>query len=332
MSDALQSQSEIRGMLPELIREVRSAKGVLIGTHLHPDGDAIGSALAMSFILDQLDVEHEILCSDPPPYYLEFLPGVNRIRQEPRGDEHSLALILDLEARNRLGSVSGYFEACPRTVVIDHHIPHEAPGDLRIVCTQSPATCSILHDLIADSEIDVTPQIADCLLTGILTDTGNFRYPNTDAHALHSAGQLLEKGANLALITREVYMEREMPAVVLGAKAIARMKRDDSGQIAWATLPFSVFNEIEANEQHSEGIVNELLSIKGVKIAAILREGEPGKIRGSLRSIGSIDVAAAAREFGGGGHKNAAGVSFSCSIGEAEETLIEALKRCLESS
>ena len=153
MSDALKSQSEIRGMLPALIQEVRSAKGVLIGTHLNPDGDAIGSALAMSFILDQLDVEHDVLCSDPPPYYLKFLPGVDRIRQKPEGDEHSLALILDLEARNRLGSVSGYFEACPRAVVIDHHIPHEAPGDLRIVCTQSPATCSILHDLITDSEI-----------------------------------------------------------------------------------------------------------------------------------------------------------------------------------
>ena len=106
----------------------------------------------------------------------------------------------------------------------------------------------------------------------------------------------------------------------------------ESGQIAWATLPFSVFSEIEANEQHSEGIVNELLSIKGVKIAAILREGVQGKVRGSLRSIGKLDVAATAREFGGGGHVNAAGVSFSCSLDEAEDTLIEALKRCLESS
>lgn len=319
-------------MLPAFIQEVRSAKGVLIGTHLNPDGDAIGSALAMSFILDQLDVEHEVLCSDPPPYYLQFLPGVNRIKHAPKGDEHSLALILDLEARNRLGTVSGFFEVCPRTIIIDHHIPHEAPGHLRIVCTQSPATCSIILDLILDSEIEITPKIADNLLVGILTDTGNFRYPNTDAHALHAAGLLLEKGANLPRITREVYMERERPAVELSAKAIMRMKTDANGQIAWATLPFSVFSEIDANEQHSEGIVNELLSIKGVKIAAILREGSPGKIRGSLRSIGKIDVAATAREFGGGGHMNAAGVSFSTSLNEAEDALLDALNRCLESS
>ena len=319
-------------MLPAFINEVRSAKGVLIGTHLNPDGDAVGSALAMSLILDQLDVEHEVVCADPPPYYLEFLPGVSRIKQKPSGDEYSLALILDLEARNRLGTVSNYFEACPRSVVIDHHIPHEAPGDLRIVCTQSPATASIILDLILDSEIDITPGIADNLLTGILTDTGNFRYPNTDAHSLHAAGLLLEKGANLAKITREVYMERELPAVALTAYAVMRMKTDSSGQIAWSTLPYELFDEIDATEQHSEGIVNELLSIKGVKIAAVLREGKPGKIRGSLRSIGYIDVAAAAREFGGGGHMNAAGVSFNGSLDEAEETLIDALQRCLASS
>ncbi|MCH7945091.1 MAG: bifunctional oligoribonuclease/PAP phosphatase NrnA [Armatimonadetes bacterium] len=331
MSGDLKSQSEISALLPAFLQEVRSAEGVLVGTHLNPDGDAIGAALAMSHVLGQLRVGHEVLCSDPPPYYLKFLPGVERIRQEPKSERHSLAIILDLEAADRLGRVAPYFESCARTVVIDHHIPHEALGDLRIVCVKSPATCSILLDLFAESEIDLTPEIAECLLTGVLTDTGNFRYPNTDAHSLHAAALLLERGADLPKITREVYMQRERPAIDLAAHAVMRMKTADDGRLAWTTLPRTLFEEVGADEQHSEGIVNELLSVKGVIIAAVLREAKSGMIRGSLRSLGNYDVAAAARPFGGGGHVNAAGVSFSGSLEDAEAQLIEALKKCLES-
>jgi phosphoesterase RecJ-like protein len=325
------SGAAIRALLPTFLREVRAAKGVLIGTHLNPDGDAMGSALAVSHVLDQLEVEHEVLCADPPPYYLKFLPGSERVKQAPSGEGHSLAILLDLEAVSRLGLVSKYFENCSRTLVIDHHIPNEEPGDVRIVFPSSPATCSILLDLFKDSEIDVTPQIADNLLTGILTDTGNFRFPNTDSQSLHAAGYLLERGANLAKITQEVYMRKERPAVELAARAILRMKTACDGRLAWATLPLALFEELNANEQHTEGVVNELLSVKGVQIAAILREAKPGKIRGSLRSLGSIDVAAVAREFGGGGHMNAAGITYSGGLEQAEDELVEALKRCLES-
>lgn len=324
--------AEIRKHLPAFTREVRASRGVLIGTHVNPDGDAIGSALAMAHILDQLEVEHEVLCSDPPPYYLRFLPGAETIRQAPVGENHDLAIIVDLETRSRLGSVGKFFDQCPRSIVIDHHIPVESPGDLRIVSQKSPATCSIILDLFRDTEVEITPKIADCLLTGILTDTGSFRYPNTDAHSLHSAGFLLEKGADLSRVTREVYMQKELPAIVLTAHAVLNMKTVCEGRIAWSTLPYSIFQELKAEEQYTEGIVNELLSIKGVQIAAVLREGKPGKVRGSLRSLGKIDVAAAAREFGGGGHANAAGVSFSTSLAEAEDQLVDALVRCLEST
>lgn len=332
MGTLIESQADIKKQLPALMSELRSAKGVLIGTHLHPDGDAIGAALAFSHILEQLEIEHEVLCNDPPPYYLKFLPGSSRIRNAPREDGRSLALILDLEALGRLGSVRPYFEACSRAVVIDHHIPHESPGDLRIVCPSAPATCSIILDLFRDSEVVITPQIADCLLAGILTDTGNFRYPNTDARCLHAAGYLLEMGADLTHLTKEVYMSRERQGVEMTAYAVMNMKMACEGKVAWATLPLSLFEQLNANEQHSEGIANDLLSIKNVAIAAVLRESSPGKIRGSLRSVGALDVAAVAREFGGGGHHNAAGVSLSCSLEEAEHAVSQALIKCLDSS
>ncbi|HXH62267.1 MAG TPA: bifunctional oligoribonuclease/PAP phosphatase NrnA [Fimbriimonadaceae bacterium] len=321
----------IKDLLPAFLTEVQSAKGVLIGTHVNPDGDAIGAALAVSHALDQLEVEHEVLCADPPPYYLKFLPGAERIRQIPEGEGHSLGVILDLEAPKRLGSVRKYFEECDRTVVIDHHVPMEALGDLRIVVPGSPATCQILVDLFSEGPVKITPEMADCLLTGILTDTGSFRYPNTDAHSLHSAGMLLEHGAQLPRITQEVYMSKERPAIELTARAIVRMKTDCHGQIAWSTLPLEVIEEVGAQDQHTEGIVNELLSIQGVRIAMLLRESRPLKIKGSLRSVGDLDVAAVAHAFGGGGHVNAAGVTFDGSMEEAVDQLVAALKQCLES-
>ena len=319
-------------MLPAFLREVRAAKGVLIGTHVNPDGDAIGAALAVSHILDQLGIENEVVCADPPPYYLQFLPGSERISQSPVSKEHSLALVVDLEAQNRLGRAGVHFERCSRSLFIDHHVPVESPGDVRIVDTGSPATCSIILDMVRDTEITVTKEMAECLLTGILTDTGNFRFPNTNAHALHSAGFLLERGADLPRITREIYLQKELPAVMLGAHSLLRMKTECGGRLAWSTVPLELFKELGAEESYTEGIVNELLSVKGVVIAALLREGKPGKIRGSLRSVGAIDVAKVAQQFGGGGHFNAAGVSFDGTLEEAETQVVAALKRCLESS
>ena len=309
--------------------EIKRADGVLVSTHLNPDGDAIGAALFVSLFLESLKVRHEVICHNPAPYNLQFLPGVSKIKRLPDGDRFELAIVLDLESLSRLGSCREAVERCGRSIVIDHHIPVDSPGNLRIVSIDHPATCSILFDLVFGGETTITPDMANCLLTGLLTDTGNFRYPNTDAHALATAGHLLELGANLAQITEAVYMTRERPAFDLHGYALTNAKTACDGQIMWCLLPVAAFEKFAANEQHSEGIVNDLLAVKGVRIATVLREAKPGKIRGSLRSLGDIDVAEVARGFGGGGHANAAGVSFTGSIEEAESKLIEALSKCL---
>jgi phosphoesterase RecJ-like protein len=321
--------SRIRESLPAFLREVSASRRILVGTHLNPDGDALGSAMAVSHVLDQLQAPHDVTCHHAAPMNLKFLPGINRVKQEAPKKEYDLGIIVDLEALDRLGSLRTAFEDIPRLIVIDHHVPHEAPGELRIIDTSSPATSAILCDLFFDSNIKITPQIAECLLTGIVTDTGSFRYPNTTPHSLHLAARLLEQGASLPRITEEIYMKRQEAALRIMGEAIHRMKTSHNGRLAWVVLTRDLMASFNASEEHTEGIVNELLSIDTVEIAVVIREGISGRYKASLRSRGGHDVAQVAQSFGGGGHKNAAGLTLEPPADVAEAQIIEALGEIL---
>lgn len=323
-------------LTPELakafLREVEEADHVWIGTHLNPDGDALGSALAMSMFLDALGKSNEVLCNNAPPYNLEFLPGVDRVLQTPKQDSARLGIWLDLDSPERLGKVRPYLESCPRTVLVDHHVPHHTPGDVRIVDTSAPATALILFDILKMVGATITPEIATCLLAGIITDTGSFRFPNTTPHALTASAELLALGGDIVEIGIEVFQRKQLPAVRLLGICIRNMRIEFDGRLAWSSLSQSDFHEADAGEEHTEGLVNELLSIDSVEIATLIRESAPGKVRASLRSREEHDVALVAREFGGGGHRNAAGCTFDMGLDAAERALVGALRRCLESS
>jgi phosphoesterase RecJ-like protein len=279
-----------------------------------------------------MGVANEVLIHHAPPTYLEFLPAVDRIRLEDPGEEFDLGIVVDLESLDRLGRHQETFRALPKLVIIDHHVPHESPGDLRIVDTNAPATACILTELLDQAGSGLTPEIAECLLTGIVTDTGCFRYPNATAQSLHQAARLIEAGANLSRVTHHVYSSRSEAAVRLLGAALNQLRQSENGAIAWATLRPELYQELGATDEHTEGIVNEILSIDRVKIAAVLRAGANGVAKGSLRSKGEYDVAAVAQRLGGGGHRNASGVTLDMDLDEAERTIVEALRECLASS
>jgi len=314
--------------------EVLSARSVLIGTHLNPDGDALGSALALSAYLRAEQVDHEVLCNNPAPANLKFLPGVDRIRQSPsREREWDLGIVLDLDTLDRLGKVKPFFEACTRLVVIDHHVPHEAPGDVRIVDTSKPATAVILTNLLVALSANLSPDMATCLLAGIVTDTGSFRFRNTTPESLEISARLLSLGGNLEEITENVYQTRPLAAVRLLGFTLERIRLRAHDQLGWSVITAEDYQKCEAMDEHTEGFVNEILSIETVQIAALIRQPGPGRlVRCSLRSRGDHDVAEVARRFGGGGHRNAAGCTFEADIEEAESTLVAALEQCLASS
>lgn len=308
---------------------VRQSPSVLISTHLNPDGDALGSALAMSLYLDSIEVENEVICNNLAPYNLEFLPHKDRIRLTPK-KKHELAIVLDLDSLERLGKTRDAIEDCGRMILIDHHIPHQEPGDVRIVDVKAPATALILTRLFFALNAKISPEMATCLLTGIVTDTGSFRYRNTTPESLELCAKLLQFGGDLVQINEEVYQKKPIESVLLLRKVLDNMKVLCDDQLAYSVLPAKDFTDIGAVEMHTEGLVNEMMFIRTTKISALLREpGERKLVRASVRSRGDIDVAAALREFGGGGHKNAAGCTFEMSIEEAEPLLVGALKKCL---
>jgi phosphoesterase RecJ-like protein len=313
----------------QFLREVKQASSVVIGTHLNPDGDALGSALAMSHYLDQLGITNEVLCHHPAPKNLRFLPGVERVRQTPKLEKHDLAIILDLDAIDRLGSTQPSFMQCPRMIVVDHHVPHQAPGDVRIVDVSAPATSLILTRLFIDLNAKITPQMATCLLTGIVTDTGSFRFRNTTPESLSLSALLIEKGGDINQVSEEIFQRKSLSSTRLLGHMLDTMRLECDNRIALGVLRNEDFEVTMAEDEDTEGFVNEMLSIDSVQIAANLRQPTRGRVRCSIRSREEFDVALVAREFGGGGHKNAAGCTFDLSIEECEILLMSRLKRCL---
>jgi phosphoesterase RecJ-like protein len=318
-------------LLAEFQNALRNAKSVLIGTHLNPDGDALGSALALSHYLWAEGIKNEVLCNNPPPANLQFLPGANQIRQEPISNGHDLAVILDLETIERLGRPAQYFTPIPKMVVIDHHVPHEKPGDIRIVDVSASATAVILARILEGLGAKFTPEIAICLLTGIVTDTGSFRFRNTNPESLLWAAKMLEAGADINVISEEVFQRKPRAAVELLGRMLEKMVLASDDRVAYASISHEDFESIGALDEHTEGFVNELLSIQSVQVAALMREAKPGRVRVSLRSRGDVDVAKVAQELGGGGHRNAAGISFDMPLQEVEDLLVPRLFSCLES-
>jgi len=316
----------------QFLEEIRKASSVLVGSHLNPDGDALGSALAVSHYLDGLGVPNEVLSNNRAPKNLEFLPGVDRIRLTPSGAKHDLAIVVDLDSLDRLGSVRPAFDACPRMIVVDHHVPHAAPGDLRIVDTDAPATALILTRLFRELGVPLTPDIATCLLTGIFTDTGSFRFRNTTPESLSLSAILLESGADINLVSDEIYGRIPLSAQRLYGRVLQHMQLTKSDQICWSTLGLSDFRETGAADEDTEGFANDLLCVATVEIAAFFRETKPNCIRTSLRSRRDFDVSAVAREFGGGGHRNAAGCTVEAPLDQAVSRVVKRLELCLESS
>lgn len=324
--------SVAKDLAPQFYAELTRASSVLIGTHLNPDGDALGSALALSHLLDELGIYNEVLNHHAPPANLEFLPGVSRVRQEPRREKFDLCVVLDLDSMDRLGNVEPFFGGCTRLVVVDHHIPHQAPGDLRIVDTSASATAAILTEMMIETGVRITPDIATCLLTGIVTDTGSFRFRNTTVEALTLAARLLELGGDINLVSEEIFQRKPLSSARLLGFMLERMVLEADDRIAYSVLDFNDFEVTGARDENTEGFVNELLSIRTVQIAALIREPKPGRIRISLRSRGNFDIAEVARQFGGGGHKNAAGCAFDGNPEDAVTGLVPRLRACLESS
>jgi len=296
---------------------------ILLFTHQTPDGDAIGSLLATAIALENLGKRVVPFCADSVPEVFSFLPKIERVENKIGFQSQSVVILLDCQDFKRTGIDEKDFKILSNrfnlkeidSIVIDHH-PEENKGVLQytsasvnIIEPKMAATTEILFELFENMKVKINKDIATCLLTGLITDTGGFQHSSTDPRVMRIAAILLTKGAHLNKIIRNIFQNKTMPSLKIWGRALERVKIDKTTKAAVSFLNRKDLEECHATLEDLSGVANMLSTIPEARFALFLTEYEPRKISGSLRSeeYKGVDVARLARRLGGGGHKLAAG-------------------------
>lgn len=319
----------------EPIREALfCARRAAICAHVNPDGDAIGSALALQLALNARGVEAAVLLAQAPGQEYAFLPGVDGVvlpQAESFCDDFDLVVCLDCADSGRLGPWQFLLEKTGRpVVVIDHHVTNAGFGDFSCIRPEAAATGQILTSLFLDWGVAIDARIALCLYTAISTDTGGFAFSNTREETLQCAAALVARGADVALVYQKVYATRSLAKTRLIARALGSLRTYCGGKVITGVLDAADFAACGAQQSDTEGIINFLRDVEGCVACALLRDAEGGGCKVSLRCAEDCDVAAVAARFGGGGHRAAAGCSLAVRAHEAERLLAAALTACVE--
>ena len=316
------------------IASFEGAKTIALACHVNPDGDALGSLLALGIALKTKYPQKEVvlLSHDGVPEIYQFLPSSADILSDSPAKSYDLAIALDSGDPERTGErIFPIFDASLSRMDIDHHIGEGEFGDVRLLDTKAAATAEIVYDLITRLNIAVTTDIATCLLTGVITDTGSFRFMNVTPRTLRTAASLIEAGASPSLIAERVFDNRTFPATKLLGRALSALQIDLSGRITYAAIAQHDFSETGSTDQETEGFINFLRSIRGSEVALLFRESELGHVRISLRSCDKVNVSLIAQQFGGGGHRMASGCTFHGSLPDAQKALLAAVNAALKS-
>lgn len=321
------THAELRGStnrqsIASLLSLIQAGHTFVVTSHARPDGDAVGSALAVLHLLEALGKEATACFADPIPSIFNCLPGVERIVPAPPEQPVDIAILLECDSVAR----SGFAQInALQTVNIDHHLSGRDFATFNWIDPQACAVGEMIYKLAVFADLPITPEIASCLYTALLTDTGSFTYPSTDASTFDIARHLLESGAAANEIAQAIYFSVPPSKIRLLASALTNMRIE--GEVAWSTVSQPEIHDAAASVEDCEGVVNYLIGMAGVRAAAFLREVAPGdRFRLSLRSKGSIDVAAVAEQFGGGGHRNASGCTVNGSLQSASGRVVRELR------
>jgi phosphoesterase RecJ-like protein len=305
----------------EAILEVlRQGERFLVCSHSRPDGDAVGSMLAVGMLLDQMGKRADLVAADRIPSIYRQLPGADRIRNAMRvHGPYDAAILLECDSlgRTRLRGLEAFFQ-----VNIDHHVTGQRFAHLNWIDRNAVSVGELVYRLVNAAGATVTPEMAACIYTTVLTDTGGFCYGSIKPSTFALAEKLTQAGADPVRIAQDVYFSTVTSKLLLLGAALGNLNRE--GRLAWLWVTHQDMVRTCAAEEDCEGIVNYAISISGVEAAVFLRELPERTIRLSLRSKGRVNVSAIAARLGGGGHQNAAGVTLDGPISRAlDEILLE---------
>lgn len=315
----------------EIAAALNGAQRILILTHKNPDGDAIGSSLALAYGLESLGKEVENVNIDAVPEALAWLEGAYNVAKKPDPDFNPDTLVLlDCNALDRTGFPPELFAGIPNRLVIDHHPGFEGGDWLSLVDPSAAASGCLVYAVLKALSAEISPSIAQDIYLALHTDTGGFRFTNTGADAFRLAAEMVECGAvpshvSVMLLERENAARMKLLGLSLGTLEVT-----GGGKIALCHVTLPMFEATGTKDEHTDGFVNYPRSIDGVEVALLFKEKEPGLWRVALRSRGLVDVSSIARKYGGGGHRNASGATIAATLEETKATIVGEVVAALE--
>lgn len=311
-------------MLHTVLKTIRDHQRFLLTSHSRPDGDAIGSVLAAGAIVRSLGKEVEMVLSDGVSTIYRPLPFADQVVQTSHvNGRHEVAIILECDSLQRTG-IEGLDSHGRVLVNIDHHESAKPFGHINWIDPRACATAQMIYELALEAGVAITPEIATCLYTAVLTDTGSFCFQSTDERTFQLAEKLVRAGADPAAIAQSVYFANPESKMRLLGSALSTLRIQDG--LAWMHVSQAQMAQCKAQEEDCEGLVNYALGISGVEVALFFREIPGGRYRVSLRSKGAVDVARVAERFGGGGHRCASGCSIAGPLSTATEKIVASLE------
>ena len=303
---------------------VDRADRILVISHIRPDGDAVGSLLGLGLILEELGKEVNLVLEDGVPIVFHHLTGFDRVYKEASG-VYDLVIVVDCSDIDRIGSVLD--EYGEPDVNIDHHPTNTQFASLNIVREDAVATVELIYDLALTLSYPLNQTIAEALLTGLLTDSLGFRTSNSSPRTLRIAAELQELGADLQTLYRKAMLEKSYEAIRYWGKGLSRIQRN--GRLAWTSLSLEDRQETEYPGRDDADLVNVLTRIRDIDISVVFVEQKNGTVKVSWRSRSGFDVSLIATQFGGGGHKPAAGADIHGSLEQVETDVLEATMKIL---
>jgi phosphoesterase RecJ-like protein len=331
-TDLLTVPDHRRAAIESFASELAGGRKVALSTHLNSDGDGCGSETALARMLNAHGMITRIVNPTPWPDMFDFLLGDDVDNQTPKGSRAlkglDLLIVLDISDVTRLGHLTDAVRALtvPK-LVIDHHVQSDDPaGLLGVSDTTACATAELVYDIAQVFDWEITPEIARALYTGMLTDTGGFRFSNTSPRCLAVAAQLLAHGVDPEEMYTRIYASAPAGRVRLMADVLATLQVDEAHGLTWLSMQSDALEKYAVKAEDLDGIVEHARSIAGTRMALFFRDLGHGKVKISFRSIGGTDVNAFAREFGGGGHAKASGALVTGELADVRDRVVERAK------
>ncbi len=314
-----------------IIPLLREKESFLFFTHVNPDGDAIGSSLALALALKRLRKRVTLVRVGELPETYRFLPGTDLfVNYDQVEGDYDVALFMDCGDLARVGDARTVIDRAKVKVNIDHHVTNDYYGDYNYVDALVSSVGEQVYQMLHAAEIPLDLDIATCLYVAITTDTGNFRYENTHVDTHMIAAALLMEGVEPGEISNRVYETRSLASLRLLGKALETLQVSGDGAIGWMTLDQQALVAAGATDDDIEGLVNYARGIRGVEAGVLFREAEDGQIRVNFRSKSRIDVSRLAAQFGGGGHPRAAGATVAGSLADVSRQVLAAVREALD--